>query len=617
MYNAVPAQPNEEKINQILESQTPARRKVTLESLDYQFGEHFFPHVDCSELAVIYGAENSAPAYPANVLTNAFIYKNLLGIDTSELIARCTMDDRAVIALHLYDYYDGNKVFSEDTLERFELRIIDYEWHYGCDLLRVIIMRATEECRKEMGVSNLAFRLDSVLVESNIELLSRYKLLFKTVQKVVRVLNNFGLVPADGMEHYLRHNDWNLISYQDKTTPLEAKIDAVLKDAVFLVDWMGDETDEENCLTLKRVLHDQAIQEADGTWRMKKDKSEGLNSTTCQSPADPDASFRAKAGKKHTGNVGLAVEVGSGSDSLISYYSYANNTTSDEVLLEDFITNEQKLENGTFIQGPAADPENAEYIKEIHDAWRPEEPAQNEEPSREPECASPDSVKSDFEKEPKTVYDLVPAGKRLGIGDGGFSGAAAAEMAEKVGIEIHTTRQLGKKTSCFVSDFQLNEKENGLLACPHGEKPLDQSFNAGTKQIRAVFDGSRCKACPFYDQCHPKEQKRGTAVKLVSVNGIKRAAAKKKRDPKAETIEANYRNGVETIFSWMRRKANLDKMPVRRFYPTKFTYGCIVGAYNASKVCRKFSRDMKTHIKNCGIPNIWENCALLEQVIAR
>lgn len=608
MYNAVPAKVNRPKVNKILEAQNPIQRKIIVTSDDYAFGEYVFPLIDTSPLAVVYGKENSAPCWPPNVILAIRLYAYAFNIPLDEAIRRCCVDPRGIIAVHMYDYYDGNRMPSEDTMERFEFRLLRYEWHYNVDLLREVLLKISEGLSKEMGVSHLKFRIDSVLIDSNIERMSRYKLIFKCVQRFVVELNRTGMAPLDCMSHYLRHNDWNMVSYHDEKTPLNQKIGQVLADADYLIRFYEDDSlynTDEKFLILKEVFEDQVI-ESYGYIRLRKDKTEGLNSTTIQSPVDPEATARIKHDELHIGDVGVVTEIGSGSDTLIDYYSCHPNITSDEVATEEFIDYQEKALRGQTIQGPAADPANQKMIRELSEAWKP---------SHKPAISEETAAEAAASWTGPTLPALILPPFRLGVGDGGFSSEYVSEKAKEVGIRFKTTNKLGGKPDEFLSNFTMDQDGHTIVTCPYGSKPKKQKWNAGTNQIYVIFDGKDCEHCPFKDHCKPKFQKRGTTVKTVSSLGIKRAKELKETTPKELSQLSNYRNGVETIFSLMRRFMHLDRMPQRGLQATRFQFGCMVGGYNARKASHHFSKKIRSILKNFEEMNIWEDCALLEEVL--
>lgn len=63
-----------------------------------------------------------------------------------------------------------------------------------------------------------------------------------------------------------------------------------------------------------------------------------------QNPADPDATFRTKAGKNHVGYVVNVVESGSDGKTLITDWQYEKNTYSDSQFMQDYLNEKEATE---------------------------------------------------------------------------------------------------------------------------------------------------------------------------------------------------------------------------------------------------------------------------------
>lgn len=88
----------------------------------------------------------------------------------------------------------------------------------------------------------------------------------------------------------------------------------------------------------------------------------------------------------------------------------------------------------------------------------------------------------------------------------------------------------------------------------------------------------------------PKEYAKTTRV-LISART--KARAEKQRTRKTDELKklSAFRNGVETIPSFLRRLFNVDAMPVRGKKRVSFFFGCMVGALNIRKFCRCMSQE--------------------------
>lgn len=74
----------------------------------------------------------------------------------------------------------------------------------------------------------------------------------------------------------------------------------MLRDAAVLKDLCATDYAESVCYgLLLRVLKEQAVQNEDGSYRLRTKEDGGMDSSILQNLADPDATYREKAGKQH------------------------------------------------------------------------------------------------------------------------------------------------------------------------------------------------------------------------------------------------------------------------------------------------------------------------------
>ncbi len=93
-----------------------------------------------------------------------------------------------------------------------------------------------------------------------------------------------------------------------------------------------------------RAVIEQTKSDDDGNLTLK-DTHDGMNSNVMQNPADPDATYREKAGEQHRGYIANVIEVADDSHNSITVdYQYEKNNYSDIQFLKDYI--EQQSDNG-------------------------------------------------------------------------------------------------------------------------------------------------------------------------------------------------------------------------------------------------------------------------------
>ena len=145
------------------------------------------------------------------------------------------------------------------------------------------------------------------------------------------------------LRHYTEADDRNRVIYHNHSEETSAKIEAVLKDAAALKELCGADYDGSSSYQLLlRVLKEQAIQKEDGTYRLRTKEDGGMDASILQNPADPDATYREKAGKQHRGYVANVIEASGKNGSIIEDYQYEQNLHSDSQFLKETLDSMEK-----------------------------------------------------------------------------------------------------------------------------------------------------------------------------------------------------------------------------------------------------------------------------------
>lgn len=171
------------------------------------------------------------------------------------------------------------------------------------------------------------------------------------------------------------------------------------------------------------------------------------------------------------------------------------------------------------------------------------------------------------------------------IADGAYSGMDNIEKAKNNNIELITTALTGPAPSDIHSSFKIDRKQHEIISCPMGYKPEYYNHNQKRNDYRILFTKQHCKNCPNREKCNAKIQQKTAVVKL-SQNMIDRANYIKSIST-TEYIELQKkRNGVEGIPSVLRRKYNIDRIPVRGFIASKLWYSFKIGAINIKRLLK-------------------------------
>lgn len=487
------------------------------------FAEHIFPKIDEMPYAVLYSGKDSRPNTPVNIQLGALLIKEFTGLSDDELLTAMMFDIRFQYALHTTSYIE--QPMSDRTLGRFRERCRVYEEETGIDLLHSTIVSLSAEMAEMMKLDLSLRRMDSLMMASNIKRMGRLELLYTCVANLAKeVLARGGQLP-EGLQHYTGADDRNLVIYHNRSEDTEQKLSTVLKDAVALKELCGTDYDESSSYRLLiRVLKEQTIEDGEGGIRLRTKEDGGMDAKILQNPADPDATYRDKAGKQNRGYAANVTEVTGENGSIATDYQYEQNTYSDSQFLRDTI--------------------------------------------------------EDMEKQDEAVTIVT---------DGAFASQVNTELAKEKNVQLVHTNLTGREAEDILADFEFNEEGTKVLRCPGGYEPKSCSCNQKTGQCTVSFHRSQCEGCPHKAKCNPQLFNR-TGRKRLSLNGKRRAEQQRYRKTEEFKALSRFRNGVETIPSILRRKYDIDKMPVRGLIRTRFWFGCKIGALNFQKFC-KFMQD--------------------------
>ena len=172
------------------------------------------------------------------------------------------------------------------------------------------------------------------------------------------------------------------------------------------------------------------------------------------------------------------------------------------------------------------------------------------------------------------------------IADGAYASVENVELAANNNIDLVTTALLGKSPDVLQADFQIDSDKREVMQCPAGNKPYKTSYYEKTGMYRASFNKKTCDNCPHREQCGAKLQKKSAFV-MISENMVQRAAYLKKLSSEEYRALSKKRNGVEGLPSVLRRRYNVDYMPVRGLVRSKIWFSFKIGAINVKRVLNR------------------------------
>jgi hypothetical protein len=503
-------------------SLTEREQRILADSWASRFATDVFPRINEGRFSVLYSDNAfSRPNTPVNVIVGLLIIKELFGYTDDELFETLLFDVRLQWALHTSSF--AEQPVSDRTLSRFRERLLFWEQATGQDLMAEEMISLASAFAAFIGMETILKRMDSVMVASSCKTMSRLEIIYTCVANMVRLVDKeYGTDACSGFVRYLDEGDLNDTIYHSKPADAAKDLITVASEGWALLDrWATDLSDRDQYRLLSRCLTEQTVRDEKGEVTPRPGKEIGTDSL--QNPSDADATYRMKAGKKHKGYVGNFVEdVGTDAKGR------------PIALITDF----------DYAQNTKSD---VEFGREAIDAAGLQD-------------------------------KMIPL-----VADGAYFSTENMACAKKKNIDLVTTAMTAAPPSPIHKDFQIDEAQNTITACPKGHAPLSCVYYEKTDSWRLVFKKSHCKSCPNATTCKVKFQKKGAALHVSRTAILRsRCAARMTEDPYREI--ARQRNAVEGIPSVLRRRYRVDDMPVRGLANTKLWYTIKIGAINVARV---------------------------------
>lgn len=429
---------------------TDREKRLLEKSWAKYFAENIFPEIDEAPFSVLYSDRPSRHNTPVNVIIGALILKEIFGLTDEEIVDTLPFDIRFQYALHTTSFEE--QPLNDRTFGRFRARCNSYEEMTGIDLIHDCIIKLSSSMAAMMKLNPGMRRMDSLMVASNIKKMSRLELLYTCVANLSKLMKKLE-DPAlpESLLHYTEEDDHNKVLYHNRSADTDSKTNQVLEDAALIISACGSRYDEySEYQLLIRAISEQTKSDGDGNLKLRE-AHDDMDSNIMQNPADPDATYRKKAGTEYRGYIANVVEVADNDHNSITVdYQYEKNTYSDSQFLKDYMEQQPKDESQAILTT-----------------------------------------------------------------DGGYCGMENSLLAEEKNITLVTTDLKGSEVSDHWADFEFNEDGTKLLRCAAGHEPKSSVYDKNTQKCKASFPLTTCKNCPYYKQCHPKEHKRVATVKIA------------------------------------------------------------------------------------------------------
>lgn len=323
-----------------LDDRTLSLTKRESRMLRASWAENFrniiFPKIDEEPFRVLYGGnDNSRPNTPVNVKIGALMLKELFGLTDDELEGSLVFDTRFQYALNTTSFQE--QPLSVRSISRFRANVLQHYMKTGEDLLRDEMKRLAKDFALFMSIEPTLKRMDSLMVSTNARILGRLELIYTCTEMLVELIKKLGgeeFITPD-LAKYLDESNHNGVCYHAKDEESQSRIERALADAVLAFSLCGEEYSEfAEYKNMNRLLEEQA-NIVEGQYVLKE--NEELCARNMQTPHDPDATYRKKAGKKYVGYVGNVVEDVGKNGAIITEFDLQPNVYSDVDFAKDLI----------------------------------------------------------------------------------------------------------------------------------------------------------------------------------------------------------------------------------------------------------------------------------------
>jgi hypothetical protein len=185
------------------------------------------------------------------------------------------------------------------------------------------------------------------------------------------------------------------------------------------------------------------------------------------------------------------------------------------------------------------------------------------------------------EKFAEDVLNSKPDGgceTKVIITDGAYCSTKTLDIAEDKHVDLAATSMIGGVTDDFVLGFVIDETTGKILQCPAGYKPNNSVYK--NKIHIGYYRDWLCENCQYCSRCPGRFQKKLAKIEVTDA-ALKKAEYVKRREN--DNNLANYskiRNGVESVFSVLKRRYQINHIPVRGKLRKKMWTGFKIGAMN-------------------------------------
>ena len=506
-------------------------------------GDIIYPNVDEDKFSSFFSETGSRPNIEIRKYVSFLVLERMYKMSEANALEflRCGALN---FQYAIHTTQDDRQPLSESSLRRFRRSIERYNKENNTDILKSEFERISTKMGIDMGIlpnpadeddnnKTILVRMDSMMVEAHAKVMTRLEILYMTIVVALRYLlkNDLDYLIPDALAHYLQKDDHNKVLYyrakeEEKESIQKTRIDTAVQEMVLLYDNLHLNFMPQFIASVPELsVFDRVYSEQiiqDENGARIPRDKHDISANSVQNPFDETVTYRNKRGPHHGSVLNVAEAHDGHGNGVIIHASLEQNTTSDNELERQFI--EQLPEGGPSIELQT---------------------------------------------------------------DGGYGSSELEELEKSKNVNRKSTSLTGKKADPVFADFAIDEVGKEVLACPKGHVPTSCKYNENTGVITATMPDNCCADCPFREKCKAKvNNRKSKSTVRVKADTIKRAKHAKALNTKEYKKAANDRNASEGIMSVLRRKYDIDHIPVFGLDRSSTWIWCSLLSYNVVKYQR-------------------------------
>lgn len=483
-------------------------------------GDVIYPNVDEGKFAELFSEVFSRPNITISRYVSALVLKRMYHLSDETLLEflRCGALN---FQYALHTTQDEKQPLSESSLRRFRRKIEAYRDKTGQDLIQAEFERISKMMAVDMGLlgkdpndgegeaAAILVRMDSMEIEAHAKAMTRIEILYMTNVIMIRYLlkKEYGDLIPQQLSHYLEDDDHNKVMYykvaEDKKAGVQdTRVSVAIQEMMLLQEALTENFTQKFLREIPEYIVFQRVLEEQSNLNNEGQRvpkdKKDISPDSVQNPFDATVTYRYKRGQHHGHVLNVAEVVDDKGNGIITYAQLEPNTASDNKMAED-------------------------YMRQL----------------------------------PNDGEKIVLSA------DGAYNSEELKNLAEEKNVDIRNTALTGKTPDEIFADFVLNEDGTKILTCPAGNIPDVCHYNSDTGRITATMPHNCCANCLNRDKCKAKIGKRKPTCRVqLTSKTVERAKQARECSTEEGKKNARRRNGVEGIMSVMRRKYDLDHIPV-------------------------------------------------------